>query len=179
MIGNKTAAAPAAWILSIQVETCGLHSLTRSQVIQMAPCLEARSFNKKVEFITFKQRSLLGTSPWTCVCRRTSSIVEGGPLRWGGDSHYCIYMIEWTWLTSGNAHHPGRRRSQAWCACAVASSSVRLNTRRSSWAGKGGRSHTPHKTGGWAPGLFVWGSTSSFAVINKWRRGRDEWHYSP
>lgn len=142
----------------------------------MAPCLEAYSFNKKVEFITLKQRNLLSASLRTCVCHHTSSIVEGGPLHWGGHSHRCIYMTEWTWPTSGNAHHPGRQRSQVWCACAVASSIAPLYTHHSSWAGRGGRSHTLHKTGGWALGLFVSGSTSSFAVVNRWRRGRDECH---
>lgn len=140
---------------------------------EMAPCLVVSSFNKKVELITLKQKILLSTSQWTCVCLHTSSTVEGGPLHWGGHSHYCIYMTGWTWPTSGNAHHPGRRRSQVWCVCAVASRIVHLYTHHSSWAGRGGHFHTLHKTGGRALGPSVLGTTSSLSVAG-WRRGRDE-----
>ena len=114
-----------------------------------------------------KTNKLLSTSLWTCVYLHTSSVVAGGPLHSGGRSRRCIYMTGWTWPTSGNARRPGRRRSRGRCVCAVASSTVRPCTRRSSWAGRGGRSHIPHRTGEWALGLSGLGCTSSLSVEGK------------
>lgn len=144
---------------------CGLLSLgARSEE---RPLVSRHLPSSRKSLHSYEKKQLLSTSLWTCVYLHTSSAVAGGPLHSGGHSRRCIYMTGWTWPTSGNARHPGRQRSRGRCVCAVASSTVRPCTRRSSWAGRGGHSHIPHRTGEWAPGLSGLGCTSSLSVEAK------------
>lgn len=146
---------------------CGLLSLRARREERPLVSKHLPSSRKSLHSNGKKTNKLLSTSLWTCVYLHTSSVVAGGPLHSGGRSRRCIYMTGWTWPTSGNARRPGRRRSRGRCVCAVASSTVRPCTRRSSWAGRGGRSHIPHRTGEWALGLSGLGCTSSLSVEGK------------
>lgn len=145
---------------------CGLLSLgARSE----ERFLVSKHLPSSRKLLVWKKKILLSTSLWTCVYLHTSSAVVGGPLHSGGRSRRCIYMTGWTWPTSGNARRPGRQRSQGRCVCGVVSSTVRPCTRRSSWVGRGGHSHIPHRTGEWALGLSGLGCTSSLSVEVKIR----------